>query len=88
MVDFGAGDVPRDAELFFDYRYLEEAETAGQCKKAVLVDWMADGAAASSLSRGRGAKVLSKAAGRDLAPGKKKRKGKRKADDEDDEDYH
>ena len=80
---YASKDVPPDSELFFDYRYLVEAETNGQKKAAVLVDWMADAHSASAVSSGRGAKVLTGAAARALAPAK--RKGKRKlARDEDD----
>ena len=35
---YAAQDIQREDELFFDYRYTAEAETAGQKKVAVLVD--------------------------------------------------
>ena len=60
-----------------DSRYTAEAETAGQKKVAVLVDWMVDASAAANVSNGRGARVLDASAAAALArqkgPGKKRK---------------
>ena len=72
---YAARDIPREDELFFDYRYLVESETAGQKKVAVLVDWMADASQASNVSTGRGARVLDASAALALARPAKKRRG-------------
>ena len=73
---YAAQDIQREDELFFDYRYTAEAETAGQKKVAVLVDWMVDASAAANVSNGRGARVLDASAAAALArkgPGKKRK---------------